>query len=490
MTLPETLSDSLIKNFPFRNGALWFPVVNVDTKAVIKPIMQGADLGSMMPAILLSIPDIWESKALPFENIVSFEHSIVGEGAVTATLVFLDQTPIFAEMLVRQYMIRKKTRTNYNGCVIRWGWRVQNPTEELKQYLDSGMLLTSHHTFSLIRASYSYTPFGVMISMSFTADSINKLEGFYMKSGNIKEGNIVDNDTFEAEIARLINDSVQNDKRFIVKLKGPNLANTNFFANMKDVQYDNNTTVREFIEEVRNKMVISPNEKGKPFGRIEVYYPEAPTLLDGIETYVIIYYDKDNVPSDLKNVPLITFPTMDSPIVGWNPTINDEAQWSFLATQKYKYLDAAGNEQQVLQQPEANTAGMPSTNTVQGTSKPVVASDSEKFSQPRGQSIVATIDVDFFGDPLFSSYSMHSALFEINNVQVFQEGSLRITDDFFANFPGLNQILRKSLPVIDTQMPQDSPFNGYYVLHALKHRIDSSSGYTNSMQLYHLQDKV
>jgi hypothetical protein len=472
---------------------LWFPVINVDTQAVIQPLMAGTDIGSMLPVILLSIPDVWESRIVPFENIVSFTHTVTGQGAYTAELVFLDQTPIFAETLIRQYMIRKKTQSNYNNCVVRWGWRIQNPTETILPFLDSsGMLLTSSHTFTMVRASYKYSPYGVIISINFTADSVGKLDGFFMKSGTIDNTKMVDNFGFESEIARLINESVSNDKRFVVNLRGPNLANTQFLANLKDgkLQFDNNTTVKKFLEQVADKIVVPPNSKGSPFGKIQLYYPEAPTLLNGKETYVVIFYDKDNVPMELKNVPLIEYPAIETPIVGWNPTVDDEAQWAFLSTSKYKYLDADGNEIEQNAKPEANTVGIPASSSVQGTTKPVEASQGKILSVGRGQSIVATIDIDFFGDPFLSTYSLHSALFEILNSQIVQEGSLRITDDFFANFPGLNANLRKTLPIISEIPGNESPFNGFYTLNTMTHKIDAQSGYICSMQLYHQQDKV
>ena len=482
-----TLSTNEVKpNFIFRNGSLWLPTRNDLTGRTILPRFVGGDFGSMIPAINVSIPGVWNSVAIPYENIVDFEYNFFapGETARSAFLTFLDQTPIFIEEVIRRTM-EKRHLPDFD-ITLEYGWRIQNVPTNLRDVISEDGFLTSGPTrFKVVNATYEHTNYGVMSTLTLQLSSNVITEAYRATVGNVNLEKLRNTDGFAQAVTDIVNGSVKNGVKFKTQVLSPDIQVDP--GKVKEIQVDGTKTISEFLEDIRKTLFVGISDKGEPFGHVQIFKGE--TLISNTESgsseqfYPIYFYHADRLPEFAFNIPVIQYPSNETPILSWKPNFSAEAQTHFLTSSIYRDRNSAGNEEQKSAKVQAVTAGNPSVPESAGENAPIEAINRIKDGAAKRTSAVATIDVDMIGDPTFSTINSQFVRIDVDNANIIQEGLVRDSSNFFANFPGLAQETSNVLPVIKGIPGNTSPFNGSYRVKGIKHKISAGEGFKTSLSL-------
>ena len=513
-----------IQNFNFKDGLLWLPTQfqqNANApREIIEPLYTKGDLGSLMPFLAIHIPNIFDYTVLPYENILEFEYKVIGASSGVADLKLIDATPIFIETILRRlYNLRSQGFGNDSEegykINIEYGWRVQNPTEALKPFLDednnifsSGMI-----PFTFQTSTYNYSTHGIIINMKMNA-SIKDYLNEYRIVENLPTRGIIDKISFQNEMNKLIRKSIPDkDLNYRVIVKSDNISFNNLNNSAVALEADKDS-VKDAISKIVKKLEI-PKQKETADSEVRFYVGhrlvrETNEVGDTEIYYPIFVYDRDDEPEEANHIPLIEFPSNKiSPILEFTPTLDGaQSGASFLSNEKYSIIDSEGNRKTITKAIEAVKSGY---NAATGENSITAAiydgqiPDSEKGGIRKSEPALNKVEITMLGDPTFSGFHFFSEL-DLKMNEIKREGILLDESDFYSNFPqvptsssllssfsGVDQeeipdlsnlfSSRGLLPVIEGMDGEISPFNGRYQVRGITHKINNSQGFVTVLNL-------
>jgi hypothetical protein len=494
----------------FRYGSLWFPVQspgNVDRK-LIKPIFDKGDFGGMMPVIQIKAPDIFDSTVIPYENIVDFDMTIMkGESApgiaMTGTLTFIDQTPLFIETIIRSIRNLNITGSTSN-LSLRFGWRMNRVPDQLQMpefnnNIDNNLLLSKEYNLTIVSATYKYTTFGVMSNLTFTFTPKTILDALKTKVTNSESifACSFTNPT-PVEIANSLTNIINNsgvkdkiDADFRVIIIGSDNIKTNILFNTIDpLTSPAEQSLTELLDKFVNTLYCIP--KSDPLGKVHYFVSESKEVgFDKIADkdvkvayYPIYIYAPDNEAEKDRSTPILEYPAYETPIMEWQPEMTTEAQNLFLVGKRITTIDENGKIIQSIENVQSVTAGEIAPSDTKGVVSSKTSPLNEQQTESKMQKTIATLSITIPGDPLFTDNKLFMTRFEVRNNGISQMGIVRESSDFFNNFPGLigNQGSNLKSIIMDmNDVAQQSPFNGLYVLNGWSHKIKAGEGYKTSL---------
>jgi hypothetical protein len=463
----------------------------------IAPLMDKANVSSMMPYLEVRMPGIFDSFFLPYENLVDFSYSVF---AGSATLSFVDNTPIFIETVLREmWSLRGNEEKGQTARIeISFGWRSQNPpfniasrenkpdysrsfSQDGKRQASSsdnfGVLSTPFLEFLFIDGTYESTTSGFLTTLSLACAPINVLDTVTVNKIQ-KLNNITDDESLTNELERVLKATVVNtDKVFKVNVVAKNIDYTKL--NSPEISFKGDETVRHFLNTVINQLSIPIKDKTKQDSSVliavgEIIPPHEELSLAQVaeqtglpesiikerraqddefgKSIVPIYiYNKDQQPDGANNIPLIEYPANESPVLEFSPSLEGSLSTMFASTQSYTDFDGKGNiVNKVLPFPLSGPRGWnePITDGIQipvggtvTTGPPVPISDGESQNFPRSAVMQAKLSVKLLGDPVFTTRDLAMNTIEVRMNNIANTGMFKDTDDFFNNFNQLPSLI-------------------------------------------------
>lgn len=534
-------------NTVFQNGTMWLPVIGLGGEnQTIEPWMRKAEFGSLRPVIELEIPldsgGTFTSNSIPYENIVSFEHSVQ---EMTFKLSFVDSTPVFAEQLLREYYNRiykgesletnKKTtepknnseryqqaktaaiRQNFSFPTMqaRYGWAIQNlppppaPQENNQGVVDAynalrekvnndGKYLTDRIGLYVISSSYKYTNFGVLVDIDGTVFSKAALSGIPVEpgqDGGIPPSKLNSIETLADFLTTKINESCKKIGNLptyrVVFAQGMDNVKLNA---VKEVKVDGATTIDTWLYQISSAIALPEKvsktgqltgEKTSPKGVVELWFDQTPRSYKGKDEYWIIFYNPESIPQGSFKAPKIVYPAQDSPIVQFNPSADAHSEYLYLAGQNLYSTDEQGNRKKVTRAndpPIQAGVNAPTTGVTTSTSSDIP----EAFvSAARRQSrFLVNLGIEMLGDPMFTDINMINTIWYVKNNIILQDGLVRNNQSFWENFIGYP--LPDNSPLKNKRQEDaipESPYDGKYILLDITNKINAQSGFTTEINL-------
>lgn len=498
----------------FENGDLWFSTVSREAASAswIRPIMDKSTLGGAIPFVSLSVRNaaferaaakaesgsgdagpIFDSAILPYENIIAFEYEAMKSGG---TLTIIDSSMALLESILR---LAVEDAGKYK-FLLDFGWMIDvgSLTNESKVKLSalgivpprSGTFRLSYGEFPIIVSNvvYDWTPQGVIFTISFFAASRGAIGSAKVSSDAFKApASPFSSDVLEAATPEQVGKKLSE---YISNAIDPIVGNgVNVIINAEGVEVDeairncsitDETTCEKLLAEVVDYFKVRADEKREPLGRV-IYYISDKKKDDAYDIY--IYY-QEKASDQAAFYPHVVFPALESPIRSFTPKLKSNM---LVTKQRITGIGTDGRGNQVSRNTESKSGRLTQVNGV--TEVTQANTTKGKEGAPTRFTTLAEIDMDFLGNPLWFGTDVIGMRLVVENPTIQRQGFFReenLADNLRQINPSQQNPLRALLPSAIGQGL--SPFDGYYIVMSLTHKISVSEGFTTSVGLVKTAD--
>jgi hypothetical protein len=488
-----------------------------------KPLFDKTNTSSMMPYLEITIPGIFDSYFLPYENIIDFNYSI---NEHMATISFTDNTPIFIETILRQIWNERQGANKNFRILINFGWRVQEPptnyderknrgiafqsatgASESKKYQSSdkhGIVSSGRLEFIYTSATYDYTTSGVLATIVMHAAPLALLDASTVEKKQ-KLNKISNDKELKKTIEDILNQNVQNsDKEYNVVVQANNIEYKNL--QQPKISFNGGETIREALMTIVDQLSISKADTTKQESVVKVLIDnkiaqaledndtndrQAENSKDIVNIYI---YNPDETNDSF--IPLIEYPANESPVLEFSPNMEGSLISMFSKGDRYTTFDKLGNSiSKVLPKPISGASEYnkeASNGQTRAVNSGEIVSNDKLDNIPRGSVANAKISVKLLGEPKFSDITViYNASIEVRMNNIANTGAFLDNDDFFNNFPQLPNPRGKGLPLIPSYIPgETSPFNGFYKIQNITQKINPAEGFVTEIELLLFTEKL
>jgi hypothetical protein len=510
-----------VKNFEFKDGLMWLPVKQPIISDPLPPLYAGGDTGSLMPYLAFEIPGLFDYLVLPYENILDFEYSVFGgSSSGTAVVNFVDSTPLFIETILRT-MLNKRHNTKDFVIKMDYGWRISNPTTGIKPFITgdkenaigSGVFSSGTTDFLFLDTTYKYSTHGVLASIKMRAKTTHLLATYKINKKTTLP-DIKGKDDLQNKLSSFINENIDNKEfPYRVIVESENIRYDKLIK--AKLAFEAGESLQSALSKVLSNLYIPPHQKDEKGSALRFHVSHrtsTETTLDKNQNQIrqefvpIFIYDEDDEDKLKQYIPLIEYPSNETPITSFSPTMS-LASKLFLNSDRYTVIDDLGNQVTLSKAIEAQTAGVNSTPDKKQDNNPNKGKpDSEKLNLPGSRNNQTSINISMMGDPTFSTETLRYSWVEVRMNEIVNDSVLRNKEDYFSNFPqvpAINTLYGKSfrdpnnpavqeasklvsrglLPKVKGIPGDISPFNGIYRIYGATHKINQSDGFATELEL-------